>query len=99
MSFKPEMDAAGLIAIDDGGSTTCVMTKDRKEKYYSVKALYEEKSLATKPDSKNHDFVVDYNGEKYICGTIAKLDSLLASGMQTTSKANWFYDLSILVSM
>lgn len=36
MSFKTENDTAGLVAIDDGGSTTCVMTKNGKEKFYSV---------------------------------------------------------------
>lgn len=89
--------ANGVIAIDDGGSTTCVVTREKKEKFLSVKGLYGERNL-TEVKSK-HDFIVEYHGEKYVMGSLAKYDCALPLEMHTETKQNLFYDLSTLVAI
>lgn len=97
MSFKPAKGTTGLIAIDDGGSSTCVATKYGYEKFYSVKGLYGERHL-TQATSK-YDFIVEYLGEKYVMGSLAKYDCALPMEMHTESKNNLFFDLSVLVAI
>lgn len=97
MSFNQTAETTGLIAIDDGGHTTCVKTKNGIEKFYSVKGLYGERTL-TKASSK-YDFIVEYLGGKYVMGSIAKHDCQLPLQMHTRSKDHLFFDLSILVSI
>lgn len=87
----------GLIAIDDGGSTTCVVTKQTQEKFYSVKGVYGERNLTNAVGK--HDFIVDYKNEKYVMGTLAKYDCTMPIEMHTRSKQNIFYDLSVLVAI
>lgn len=90
-------EVKGVIAIDDGGSSTCVVTRNNEEKFLSVKGLYGERTL-TKVNSK-YDFIVEYKGEKYVMGSLAKYDCALPLEMHTESKQNLFYDLSTLVAI
>lgn len=87
----------GIIAIDDGGSTTGVVTKNHHEIFPSVKGVYGDRNL-TKAAGK-YDYIVEYKGEKYVMGTLAKYDCALPLEMHTKSKQNLFFDLSILVSI
>lgn len=88
---------SGMIVIDDGGNSTCVITKDGQELFPSVKGLYGNRNL-TETNGK-YDYVVDYKGKRYVMGTIAKLDCRLPLQMHTKSKQNIFFDLSILVAI
>lgn len=90
-------EVTGVIAIDDGGSSTCVVTKNNQEKFYSVKGLYGKRNL-TKAVGK-HDFIVDYQGESYVLGTLAKYDCAMPMQMHTKTKQHLFYDLSVLTSI
>lgn len=90
-------EIAGVVGIDDGGSSTGVVTKSTKECFPSVKGLYGERNL-TQVNSK-YDFIVDYKGIKYVMGTLAKYDCALPLEMHTRSKNNLFFDLSVLVAL
>lgn len=87
----------GLIVVDDGGYSTGVITRAGQEKFPSVKGLYGERTL-TKIIGK-YDYVVEYEDEKYVMGTIAKLDCRLPLQMHTKTKQHLFYDLSVLVAV
>lgn len=91
------MISTGIISIDDGGSSTCVVTKDKKESFPSVKGLYGKRTL-TESNGK-YDYVVEYKGEKYVMGTLAKYDCRYPLEMHTDTKQNLFFDLSILVAI
>lgn len=91
------MSIAGVISIDDGGSTTGVVTKNHKEMFSSVKGVFGERNL-TEATGK-HDYIVEYKDEKYVMGTLAKYDCSLPLEMHTKSKLNLFFDLSILVAI
>src|SRR5690606_10000774 len=87
----------GVIAIDNGGHSTCVITKERREKFPSVKGLYGNRTLTSV--SGKYDYIVEYNGERYVMGTLAKYDCQYPLQMHTDTKQNLFFDLSILVSI
>ena len=91
------MKTSGVVAIDDGGHSTCVVTKNAHERFYSVKGLYGERTL-TSVTSKG-DFIVEYKGEKYVMGSLAKYDCAMPLQMHTKTKQNLFYDLSVLVAL
>lgn len=91
------MSTVGVISIDDGGSTTSVVTRNRQEMFSSVKGLYGDRNL-TEANGK-HDYIVEYKGEKYVMGTLAKYDCALPLEMHTKSKQHLFFDLSILVAI
>lgn len=88
---------SGIISVDNGGSSTCVVTKDRAEMFPSVKGLYGNRTLTE--ISGKHDYIVDYNNEKYVMGTLAKYDCKYPLQMHTDTKQNIFFDLSILVAI
>jgi len=88
---------AGTIAIDDGGSSTCVVTKDVKESFPSVKGYYGKRNL-TEVRHK-HDFIVEYKGISYVAGMIAKYDCTMPLQIHTKSKQHDFYDLSVLIAI
>lgn len=88
---------SGVVAIDDGGSSTCVITNTSKENFYSVKGLKGERNLTT--TNGKHDFIVDYKGESYVLGTLGKYDCSLPMKMLTKTKQHLFYDLSVLVAI
>lgn len=87
----------GLIVVDDGGHSTGVITKYGQESFPSVKGLYGDRTL-TKAKGR-YDYIVEYLGEKYVMGTIAKLDCRLPLQMHTKTKQHLFYDLSVLVAI
>lgn len=88
---------SGLIVVDDGGSSTCVVTKTGQEIFPSVKGLYGNRTLTD--NNGKYDFVVEYKGEKYVMGTLAKYDCRYPLQMHTKTKQNIFFDLSVLVSI
>ncbi len=88
---------SGVIAVDDGGYSTCVITKNCAESFPSVKGLYGERNLTSA--TGKYDYIVDYKGEKYVMGTLAKYDCELPIQMHTDSKQNDFFDLSVLVAI
>jgi hypothetical protein len=87
----------GLVSVDNGGSSTCIITKNYQESFPSVKGLY---GIRTLTDSHGKfDYVVEYKGEKYVAGTLAKYDCKYPLQMHTDSKHNLFFDLSILIAI
>jgi plasmid segregation protein ParM len=91
------MFLTGVIAVDDGGSSTCIVTKDRQEMFPSVKGLYGNRTLTDV--SGKYDYVVEYKGEKYVMGSLAKYDCKYPLQMHTKSKQHLFFDLSVLVAI
>lgn len=90
-------ESIGVVAVDDGGYSTAIVTKNNEDMFYSVKGLYGDRTL-TETNGK-HDFVVDYLGKKYVMATLAKYDCAMPMEMHTKSKANLFYELSTLVAI
>lgn len=88
---------SGIIAVDDGGSSTCVITKHNHEVFPSVKGLYGDRALTE--TSGKYDYVVEYEGETYACGTLGKYDCKYPLRMHTHSKQHIFFDLSVLVAI
>lgn len=88
---------SGLISVDDGGNSTCVVTKNVQEKFPSVKGLYGNRTLTDA--TGKYDYVVEYKGEKYVMGTLAKYDCRYPLQMHTKTKCHTFFDLSILVAI
>jgi len=64
--------SSGLISVDDGGSSTCVVTRNGQERFPSVKGLYGNRTLTDV--SGKYDYIVDYKGERYVMGALAKYD-------------------------
>lgn len=89
--------SSGLISIDDGGYSTCVVTRNNKEKFPSVKGLYGNRTL-TEVNGK-YDYIVEYKGEKYVMGTLAKYDCKYPLQMHTDTKQHLFFDLSVFVAI
>ena|SRR5690606_7363668 len=88
---------SGVIAIDNGGNSTCIVTKDTQEKFPSVKGYYGNRTLTEV--SGKYDYIVDYKGEKYVMGTLAKYDCKYPLQMHTDTKQHLFFDLSTLVAI
>lgn len=88
---------AGVIAVDDGGNSTCVVTKNGVEIYPSVKGLYGVRNISGV--SGQYDFIVDYLGEKYVMGDLALYDCAIPLEMHSETKQHLFFDLSVLVSV
>lgn len=89
--------SSGVISIDDGGSSTCVVTRHGQESFPSVKGLYGQRTLSKVNDK--YDFIVEYKGEEYALGTLAKYDCKYPLQMHGDSKQHVFYDLSILTAI
>lgn len=87
----------GIIAIDDGGNSTCVATRDGLECFPSIKGYYGERNL-TSANGK-YDFIVEYRNEKYVMGTLAQYDCAMPIQMHTDTKQHDFFDLSVLVAV
>lgn len=90
-------ESVGVVAIDDGGYSTAIVTKNNEEMFYSVKGLYGNRTLTT--SNGKHDFIVEYKDEKYVLGTLAKYDCAMPLEMHTKSKDHLFYELSTLVAI
>jgi len=91
------MIQSGIIAVDDGGNSTCIVTKNGQEKFPSVKGFYGSRTLTEV--SGKYDYIVDYKGEKYVMGTLAKYDCRYPLQMHSQTKQHVFFDLSILVAI
>lgn len=91
------MASSGLIAIDDGGSSTCIVTKKGIDIFPSVKGLYGNRTLTDVVGK--YDFIVDYKDERYVMGNLAKYDCRYPLQMHTKTKQHLFFDLSVLVSI
>lgn len=91
------MISSGVIAIDDGGNSTCIVTKNSNESFPSVKGHYGNRTLTDVLGK--YDYMVEYKGEKYAMGTLAKYDCKYPLQMHTESKQHIFFDLSILVAI
>ena len=91
------MIQSGLIVVDDGGFSTCVVTKNGHYNFPSVKGLYGNRTL-TDINGK-YDYVVEYKGEKYVMGTLAKYDCKYPLQMHSKTKQHIFFDLSTLVAI
>lgn len=88
---------SGILAIDNGGYSTCVVTSDSLNSFPSVKGLFGDRTLTN--ISSEYDYIVEYRGEKYVMGTLAKYDCKYPLQMHTDTKQNLFFDLSILVAI
>lgn len=91
------MTNTGVISIDDGGSTVCVATQHRKEMFPAVKGLYGNRTLTE--IGGRYDYVVEFEGEKYVMGNLAKYDCKYPLQMHTDGKLHTFFDLSVLVAI
>lgn len=91
------MLTSGVIAVDDGGHSTCVVTRDKMGKFPSVKGLFGKRTLVD--ICGKYDYIVEYDGEKYVMGTLAKYDCKYPLQMHTDTKCHLFFDLSVLVSI
>lgn len=90
-------ESTGLIAVDDGGSSTCVITKDKAEMFPSVKGDYGNRNISTV--TGKYDFIVEYKGEKFVMGELAQHDCAIPLEMNSDTKQHLFFDLSVLVSI
>jgi hypothetical protein len=90
------MLSEGLVAIDNGGYSTCVATKSGVFSFPSSKGLYKKRTLES--THGNFDYVLEFNGEKFLMGTLAS-ESKFPLQMHTLTKANNFYDLSVYMSL
>lgn len=90
-------ESYGVVAVDDGGSSTCVVTKDSLDWFPSIKGYYGERNLTAL--TGKHDFIVEYRGETYAMGTLAQYDCAMPIQMHTDSKQHDFFDLSVLVAI
>lgn len=88
---------SGVIAIDNGGNSTCIVSKDTQERFPSVKGYYGNNTLTEV--SGKYDYIVDYKEEKYVMGTLAKYDCKYPLQMHTDTKQHLFFDLSTLVAI
>jgi plasmid segregation protein ParM len=88
---------SGVIAIDDGGNTTGIVTKNGLEMFPSVKGLHGNRTITN--ITGKYDFIVDYKGEKYVMGDLAKWDCEYPMQMHSKTKCHEFFDLSVLVAI
>lgn len=89
--------SSGVIAVDDGGNSTCITSKDVNEFFPSIKGVYGKRTL-TEVYGK-HDYIVEYDGKVYAMGTLAQYDCKYPIQMHSNSKQNLFFDLSVLVAI
>lgn len=92
------MTKSGVIAVDDGGNSTCVVTNKTQEKFPSVKGLYGGTRTLTDINGK-YDYIVDYKEKRYVMGELAKYDCKYPLQMHSKTKQNPFFDLSVLVAI
>lgn len=97
VSKDKRQGSIGVIAVDDGGYSTGVVTRERQEMFPSVKGRYGVRNI-TEVKGK-YDFIVEYNGEKYVMGDLAKYDCAIPLEMHSETKQHLFFDLSTLVAI
>jgi hypothetical protein len=86
----------GVIAIDNGGYSTGVVTSSLQKMFPSAKGEYVEMNM--EPTLGQYDYIVELNGRKYLAGSIVQYECDYPLQMHTESKQNLFYDLSILIA-
>lgn len=86
----------GVIAIDNGGHSTCVVTSSVLKMFPSAKGECMEMPLENRTDP--YDFIMELNDRKYVGGTLA-YETELPLQMHSDSKQHIFYDLSILTAI
>ncbi|MCM3387370.1 hypothetical protein M3649_04375 [Ureibacillus chungkukjangi] len=92
-----ERKSVGIVSVDDGGFSTCIVTKDKMDKIPSVKGNYgKDRNLTT--ITGKHDFIIEYKDKVYCAGTLAQFDCELPIKWFGKSKAHIFFDLSVLLS-
>jgi len=92
-----ERKSVGIVSVDDGGFSTCIVTKDKMDKIPSVKGNYgKDRNLTT--ITGKHDFIIEYKDKVYCAGTLAQFDCELPIKWFGKSKAHTFFDLSVLLS-
>lgn len=89
--------SSGVVSIDNGGSSSCIVTRHHHEVFPSVKGLYGDRNLTTA--NGKYDYIVEYKNKKYVAGTLAKYDCELPIQMHTKSKQHEFFDLSALIAI
>ena len=88
-----------LLAIDDGGySVNVVYSEHNKVSFPSVKGYVKEETnlLSVTGDL---DFIVQYEGKRFVAGELGLYDNPLKLQMHTKSKCNLFFDLSVLIAV
>lgn len=86
----------GIISIDNGGYSTCIVTANTSKIIPSAKGLYHDRKL--KSVHGEHDFDVIIDGKRYFAGTLA-VESELPLEMHTHSKQQDFFDISTLLAI
>lgn len=85
-----------FLAIDNGGYSTCVREGNNFHVLPSAKGMYKEMNLRSKHG--DFDYILEVEGKKYMMGTLA-VESKFPLEMYTDSKANMFYELSVLLAV
>lgn len=85
----------GVIAIDNGGKFTKVVTANSFIKFPSEKGEYRERSLVS--THGRFDYIVELEGRKYMCGSLA-VECEFPIQMHSDTKQHLFYDLSVLIA-
>lgn len=88
---------SGVIAIDNGGNSTCVRTATTCDWFPSARSHFGNRNMLETPSEK--DFVVEYKGKKRVMGEIAEFDSTLIEECHDKTKANEYFELSIMVAI
>jgi plasmid segregation protein ParM len=86
-----------LIAVDPGGYGTKYMTHDKLGRFDSIMGEYRERRLEQSfgPD----DMVVEYQGNKFFAGTLARYESEYAGSLLSDSKAHEEAKLRVLMAI
>jgi len=86
----------GVVAVDNGGFNTTVVTKNHCVTFPSVKGEYRKRNLISKHGE--FDFEVELEGKRYMAGTLAKHECQFPLEIHTDTKQHIFYDLSVLIA-
>lgn len=86
----------GVIAVDNGGHSTGVVTATIQKIFPSAKGEYIDMPLETVHGA--YDFIVNLAGRQYLAGTLA-VESELPLQMHSDTKQHMFYDLSTLIAI
>lgn len=86
----------GIISVDNGGFSTCVVTENTVKKIPSAKGFYHKRNLES--THGEFDFDVTIDNKRYFAGTLA-IESELPIEMHTNSKQQDFFDISTLIAI
>lgn len=88
---------SGVIAIDNGGNSTCIRTSNVNDWFPSARSAFGNRNIIETPSNK--DFIVEYKGSKYVMGEIAEIDSRLKIVSNDKTKDNLYFELSVMVAI